>query len=79
MLHHLNEYRNPLLFDVMVIAGEFPCGLIFIVLWLEFIAFIGEGFANVFPLHEVFVIEVDLECRTCFTRTCYFLYFCYLD
>lgn len=79
MLHQFHKYRYPLLFDKVIIACKFPSRLIFIFFWLELITLVCKCFTNILSFHQIFIVEIDFKCRTCFTWTCYFLYFCYLD
>lgn len=62
MLHELDEYGNPSVLDVMVVAGELPDHLIAIDFTLrhEGVALIGEGFPDILAFHEMAAIEVDL-------------------
>lgn len=62
MLHELDEYGDPSILDVMVVAGELPDHLIsiYVALRHEGVALIGERFSNILALHEMAAIEVDL-------------------
>jgi hypothetical protein len=62
MLHELDEYGDPSILDVMVVAGELPDHLISIGVALrhEGVALIGQGFPDILAFHEVAAIEVDL-------------------
>lgn len=62
MLHEFDEYGDPSIFDVMVVAGELPDHLISIDVALrhEGVALIGERLSNILALHEMATIEVDL-------------------
>jgi hypothetical protein len=62
MFHELDKYGNPPILDVMVVAGELPDYLfaIHVSLRYEGIALVCEGLSDIFTLHEMTAIEVDL-------------------
>lgn len=73
MLQEFREYGHPFFFDVVIIAGKFPNRLVFVILGLELVTFIRQGLADVFPFHQVLVIEKYFKSGTCLAGTGYFL------
>ena len=63
----------------MVIASEPPCALVLAALGLETVRLGGEGLADILAVHEVAIVEEDLEGGRVFTGSYYLLDLYYLD
>lgn len=79
MLHEGEQGAHPLLLDVVVIAGESPGALVLAALGLETVRLGSEGLADVLAVHEVAIVEEDLEGGGVFTGSYYLLDLDYLE
>ncbi len=66
MLNKCKYDTNPLLFDEMIIANEFPGDLVFSLLGDKDKALIYYCFSNVLTLHHMLAIKYYLELWRCF-------------